>query len=186
MNAHKWGLVALVLVSGVSLGGCKPNPEEAPKVSETEQLRRYNEQRFNDLQASVTQLSDQIEKTSTTSSMSSPTSDAQILDIGGPIAIEPAPSKRSILSSLGDEVPTRRNRSKGRGASSSKVVVASGVSVREVQRALARAGFNPGKADGVAGPQTVRAIKQFQAAEGLKPDGVVGARTWSSLSKHLR
>ena len=50
-------------------------------------------------------------------------------------------------------------------------------SVREIQRALADRGFNPGPADGVRGRLTIAAIKRFQAANGLKPDGIVGPET---------
>jgi hypothetical protein len=37
------------------------------------------------------------------------------------------------------------------------------------------------RADGIAGPQTRRALKRFQRAHGLKPDGVLGSRTLATL-----
>lgn len=49
--------------------------------------------------------------------------------------------------------------------------------VLDVQRALAARGYNPGPADGVRGRRTIAAIKSFQAAHGLKPDGIVGPNT---------
>jgi peptidoglycan hydrolase-like protein with peptidoglycan-binding domain len=52
-------------------------------------------------------------------------------------------------------------------------------SVSGVQQAL---GLH---ADGVLGPQTVRAVKEFQTAHGLKTDGVVGSATWAVLSQRL-
>lgn len=50
-----------------------------------------------------------------------------------------------------------------------------------VQTALKKAGFYKGKIDGLAGKQTDAAIEAFQTAHGLKPDGIVGARTMAAL-----
>ena len=55
--------------------------------------------------------------------------------------------------------------------------------IKKVQLALTAAGFDPGKADGKMGPQTVQAIKNFQEANGLKVDGVVGKGTWEKLQE---
>ncbi len=63
---------------------------------------------------------------------------------------------------------------------SSKIRV-SGVTVADVQRALTKAGFDPGTVDGRLGKKTKAAIKAFQRAHGLKADGVVGDRTWKLL-----
>lgn len=68
-----------------------------------------------------------------------------------------------------------------RSKSSSNIVRASGVSVSDVQRALVRAGYDPGPVDGKAGKRTKSAIKEFQRRNGLTADGVVGERTWSLL-----
>lgn len=59
---------------------------------------------------------------------------------------------------------------------------ASGASVTELQRALAREGFDPGAVDGKFGPQTERAVRAFQRANGLAVDGVVGPQTRAALS----
>jgi len=56
---------------------------------------------------------------------------------------------------------------------------------RDIQMALKNAGFDPGSLDGKLGPKTRQAIKDFQKSKGLVPDGVVGPKTWNSLSKHL-
>lgn len=47
------------------------------------------------------------------------------------------------------------------------IVVVSPDLIRRVQQALARAGYNPGPVDGVSGPRTVAAIKQFQQDNNL-------------------
>lgn len=58
-------------------------------------------------------------------------------------------------------------------------------SKKEIQRALKHAGFYEGPIDGKIGPQTREAIRQFQQANELTADGVVGKRTWDKLSAHL-
>ncbi|MGB3201815.1 MAG: peptidoglycan-binding protein [Nodosilinea sp.] len=57
---------------------------------------------------------------------------------------------------------------------------ARGEDVRAVQQAIARAGF-PLVADGVFGPASDRAVRQYQASRGLVADGIVGSRTRASL-----
>jgi membrane-bound lytic murein transglycosylase B len=42
---------------------------------------------------------------------------------------------------------------------------------KELQDLLTRAGFDPGGVDGRMGPKTVAAVKAFQKARGMVPDG---------------
>ena len=56
---------------------------------------------------------------------------------------------------------------------------------RDIQSSLKNAGFDSGPIDGKMGPKTRQAIKDFQKSKGLVPDGVVGPKTWASLSKYL-
>lgn len=67
------------------------------------------------------------------------------------------------------------------GATSSDVVQVSGVSLKSVQQALKKAGYDPGPADGKSGKKTISAIKQFQKRNNLKADGVIGTKTWALL-----
>ena len=53
--------------------------------------------------------------------------------------------------------------------------------VRNLQKSLCAAGFNVIQ-DGVFGQITMEAVMAFQKANGLKPDGIVGAKTWEKLS----
>jgi peptidoglycan hydrolase-like protein with peptidoglycan-binding domain/GH24 family phage-related lysozyme (muramidase) len=55
-----------------------------------------------------------------------------------------------------------------------------GDDVRAVQRALLRSGY-PVAVDGIFGPGTERAVRQFQASRGLVADGVVGPQTRAKL-----
>jgi len=56
---------------------------------------------------------------------------------------------------------------------------------QQIQLALRKAGFYEGKIDREIGPQTRSAIRAFQKSRGLKPDGIVGKKTWEELRKYL-
>lgn len=58
--------------------------------------------------------------------------------------------------------------------------------VRVVQTSLRRAGFNPGKVDGVKGPRTLRAVNRFKRAHGLPADGRIGHRVLRLLRQSRR
>jgi hypothetical protein len=66
------------------------------------------------------------------------------------------------------------------GRSGSYGYVMGGVSVAAVQRALGI------PADGIFGPQTLRAVKRFQRRHGLTPDGIVGPKTLAALGLSSR
>ena len=57
----------------------------------------------------------------------------------------------------------------------------SGEAVKRLQQKLRRKGYNPGPIDGVFGSQTENAVRQFQLANNLTPDGVVGRETLTAL-----
>jgi peptidoglycan hydrolase-like protein with peptidoglycan-binding domain len=59
-----------------------------------------------------------------------------------------------------------------------------GSDVLEAQQSLVRKGYAIG-ADGVFGPSTDRAVKQFQQKSGLVADGVVGTKTWELLLERV-
>lgn len=60
------------------------------------------------------------------------------------------------------------------------------LTVRQTQKVLAAAGFYKGVVDGKEGPQTRKAVKEFQQTRGLKADGVVGPATSEALSRYLQ
>ncbi len=53
--------------------------------------------------------------------------------------------------------------------------------VRAVQRTISAAAGAPVASDGNFGPQTVEAVKAYQAAMGLEASGQVDARTWQEI-----
>jgi hypothetical protein len=57
----------------------------------------------------------------------------------------------------------------------------SGPEVIQVQQQLQALGFFSGAVDGDFGADTEAAVVQFQQAEGLGADGIVGPQTWSAL-----
>ena len=56
---------------------------------------------------------------------------------------------------------------------------------KEIQAALKKSGFYQGEVDGQIGAKTKDALKKFQEANKINPDGVVGSRTWILLQKYL-
>lgn len=52
--------------------------------------------------------------------------------------------------------------------------------VAEMQGILNVLGYNAGKVDGIFGTATQKAVKAYQAANELTPDGVAGPRTWQA------
>jgi peptidoglycan hydrolase-like protein with peptidoglycan-binding domain len=53
--------------------------------------------------------------------------------------------------------------------------------VGDIQRALVKAGFNPGPVDGVNGPKTAAALGAFQKANGLPASGTLDSKTQGAL-----
>jgi hypothetical protein len=53
--------------------------------------------------------------------------------------------------------------------------------VKEVQEKLRAKGLYSDEIDGLAGPNTARAVAAFQTAEGLEPNGVLDPKTLSRL-----
>lgn len=58
----------------------------------------------------------------------------------------------------------------------------SSAAVREAQQALQQKGFDVGPIDGVMGPKTSAALREFQQAQGLKSSGRLDQQTLSALN----
>lgn len=56
---------------------------------------------------------------------------------------------------------------------------------RGLQAALTRLGYDPGPIDGMPGQRTVTALRAFQGARGLRPDGMYGPKSREALTDAL-
>lgn len=61
-----------------------------------------------------------------------------------------------------------------------------GDDVGALQRRLLELGFAAGRVDGVLGPDTERAVREFQRNVGLRPDGTCGPSTFKALDRLAR
>ena len=57
-----------------------------------------------------------------------------------------------------------------------------GVYVMVLQDALNYLGYNTGNIDGIFGSKTRNTVIRFQRANGLSQDGIVGCKTWRSIT----
>ena len=53
--------------------------------------------------------------------------------------------------------------------------------IRSVQQALLKAGYDPGPIDGVMGPRTEQALSRYQQSKGLSSSANLDAQTLSAL-----
>ena len=58
-------------------------------------------------------------------------------------------------------------------------------SMAGIQKALSQLGHDAGAPDGKDGPNTQRAVREFQASLAIKIDGIVGPQTRQSLQDEL-
>jgi hypothetical protein len=94
----------------------------------------------------------------------------------------PAPSENVATFTLPEGTKLQRGESEGESA---LTVSTDPELIAELQRALARAGFDPGSPDGSFGENTEEAVIAFQQANGLSPDGIVGPETADALSRAI-
>jgi His-Xaa-Ser repeat protein HxsA len=92
-------------------------------------------------------------------------------------ATQGAASGASSPSASGD----KSQRSAGAGSSMSKAGGQGSETVKQVQTKLKEQGQDPGPADGIMGPKTQAALKEFQKDKGLKETGRLDPQTLSAL-----
>ena len=61
-----------------------------------------------------------------------------------------------------------------------------GDDVADLQRRLNQLGFDSGRADGVFGPNTDSAVREFQRGVGVNPDGICGPDTYRAFERLVR
>ena len=94
------------------------------------------------------------------------------------------------VNSLAEQIKDKENTGSsdlaaGAGSSSSMGIIKVSVSAERVQLALQNAGYYHGPLDGKVGEKTRRAIADFQKANSLSADGVIGKKTWATLKTFL-
>ena len=95
-----------------------------------------------------------------------------------------ASSESESAGSDSSEASSSGSASSGSDSSGSDSVVAYGIygsSVVELQAMLAELGHDPGPIDGIFGPLTLGAVRNFQATASLSGSGTVDQGTWDSL-----
>jgi peptidoglycan hydrolase-like protein with peptidoglycan-binding domain len=112
-----------------------------------------------------------------------PTPDADTLTKAAP---ETARSAKAPPETAGPARKTARAAKAARPAKAARAAAAD-EGLREIQRALAAAGFDPRGADGLYGPNTAGALRTFQLVHGLDATGRADAETTESLlNRRLR
>lgn len=101
----------------------------------------------------------------------------------------PAHAVTPPTSRIADAPRARRAPAEGHSSSPESLEVGSGYSntngstaVKGLQRRLTSLGYSPGPVDGRYGPLTKGAVIRFQAARGLRIDGIVGPLTIEALA----
>ncbi len=82
--------------------------------------------------------------------------------------------------------PTAQNRANPQVPLSAQVGVPEKPTIEDIQQALVNANLYKGKIDGVLGPKTTQAIREFQTQNNLKVDGKVGPLTWTQLKAYYQ
>jgi len=87
----------------------------------------------------------------------------------------PPPGSNAATTASGSSMPATTT-------STTTAVPMSRQTVRKIQRSLRQAGDNPGPIDGVVGPRTRSALRQYQQKEGLPATGSLDAQTVQRLA----
>ena len=91
-------------------------------------------------------------------------------------AVSPAPAAQLTQEKGSQRIQQDRTNDTNRKQWSNQTV-----NVRQVQTALRGRGFDPGPIDGVMGPKTMMAIRNFQSSQGLTASGAMDEATMNAL-----
>jgi hypothetical protein len=186
MKLSKLVYVVAAALALLSAPGCKTAKEKAEEVERDKNIHT----RFDALEKELGDLQERLGGINQDPS-------APSMTLRPVVPVEPAPpatmSEKERLETLSQRHNLKpvvgshagKSAKSGKGGVDPKNNIRVPVPAIEVQRALKRAGTNPGTIDGKVGARTVAAIKAFQAKEGLKPDGIVGQATWARLQTYL-
>ncbi len=97
--------------------------------------------------------------------------------------VDSVEGRQSAIESQTGESDAIVTNQENQGSVSELVKVSS--TKKDIQQALKTAGYYNGAIDGKIGKNTKKAIMEFQKANGLKADGIVGSKTKSLLLQYL-
>jgi peptidoglycan hydrolase-like protein with peptidoglycan-binding domain len=102
-----------------------------------------------------------------------------------PTPAEKPQEKPTITEGSSNSKKENEDKPKDSESSSSKKTNAYSDTVKIVQQQLNKLGYGKLTEDGILGPATTKAIKQFQKEKGLTVDGIIGPKTLEALRKAL-
>ena len=97
--------------------------------------------------------------------------------------VEGVEGRQTDLERMAQEEAARRVKS-NIGTRTKTRSPAAKAEIREIQTLLKNAGYYTGRIDGVKGRVTRKSIREFQRANGLSADGIVGPKTLEALSRY--
>jgi len=115
-----------------------------------------------------------------------PAATATLLTPAAPAA-HPAPAETSVAATKPPDVPDAdpAARKDGDQGTHKPGPLAFDEFTVKVQRALKRAGYDPGPEDGKKGPQTTKALQAFQRENNVPQSGMADEATWALLKRYL-
>lgn len=92
------------------------------------------------------------------------------------------PGAKESRQQPGGEVGKEPSAKQGRGEQAGQEQMAlPKEEVKKIQEALKERGFDPGPVDGIMGPNTAKALRDFQTSKGLKASGRIDEQTKKDL-----
>jgi peptidoglycan hydrolase-like protein with peptidoglycan-binding domain len=100
---------------------------------------------------------------------------------GTPVAKIAAGTKSGHATKSGTRTTKRASATRSRKSTPPRQQTPSADRYAEIQQALAAKGYFTGQANGVWGPDSIEAMKRFQADQKLPPDGKIGSLSLIAL-----
>lgn len=95
----------------------------------------------------------------------------------------PAPVEQPAVQSVPNSTPSQETPLSRYSLDQAPLLAygSEGTTVRDVQTFLTQRGLYNGPIDGIYGVETSNAVKQFQQANNLTSDGIIGQETWQTM-----
>lgn len=158
-------LPIMLFAAALSIIGCSKSPAQMEEEALIGSPYGWDEAKVKDLQLALMYAGYSIESVD------------GIIGPGTRDAIRAFQNSRKLASSgyLSKETWEEINRTKAHDGP---------LDVDEIQRALMKAGFDPGDLDGVLGARTREQIGKFQSEKGLNVSRIIDPETWTRLRTH--